>query len=389
MIISSQQELEDACKAISVANEIAIDTEFFNQTDYSYFHKLSTIQIAWLDESSALKSILIDVMSDKITNYSSIKKIFTNQKILKIIHSAKNDLGVIYGFFGVKIINIFDTQIAFCMCGNVKTMPSYGLLVEMFLEKEVEKSQQMAKWQKRPLTNEMIKYAINDVVYLIDLKNILYKKLVEIGNNGYFSSEMEIISRSFNEKKFSIYKKNKIDFDLSNLEKSRLAKVLEYRQNIAAELNLKPDILISNAEIVEISRMPYSSLQKNKSHFNAIEGYIENTQQDDWCEINPVFNNNAISRDLLKKNQKILNTKLNDVSKKLKISKFLIISTDDFKALCLMISANYDPRKDLPRYFTGWRFDVFGSKILSYIEDTLVGDSDQKIDFLPASIALE
>jgi ribonuclease D len=384
MIISSQQELEDVCKAISFANEIAIDTEFFNQTDCSYFHKLSTIQIAWHDECGSLKLLLIDVISKKITNYSSLKKILINPKILKIIHSAKNDLGVIYGFFGVKIVNIFDTQIAFCMYNNLKTIPSYGFLVNMFFGIAIEKSQQNAKWHQRPLTQEMVNYAINDVVYLIDLKNILMEKLIQSGNYGYFESEMLLISSGFNEKKFSIYKKNKTDSELSNLEKSRLAKLLEYRQNIASELNLKSDILASNNEIVEISGMPYSVLKKNKSNISVFDSYIEATEKHEWCQINPVFNVSNIPKDLIKKNQKYLSFTLNDIAKKSKISRFLVISTDDLNALSIMISANYDPRKELSRYFTGWRNDIFGYKVINYIDYlSQRSDKDQKIELLP------
>jgi hypothetical protein len=64
---------------------------------------------------------------------------------------------------------VFDTYLAARLVG----LKEVGLasLVKEFFGIELPKSSQKANWARRPLTQTMIEYAINDTLYLIELAN--------------------------------------------------------------------------------------------------------------------------------------------------------------------------------------------------------------------------
>jgi len=79
---------------------------------------------------------------------------------------------------------VFDTQIAAQLSGSTK----FGLaaLLEEHFGIVLEKEAQRADWGKRPLTDEMIEYAINDVWYLLPLADILLERLDALGRRDWF-----------------------------------------------------------------------------------------------------------------------------------------------------------------------------------------------------------
>jgi len=79
---------------------------------------------------------------------------------------------------------IFDTQIAARLVGAKRF--SYGNLVEDYLGVELDKTHQKADWAQRPLTDDMVEYALNDVVYLKALAEKLVAQLEEKGRYDWF-----------------------------------------------------------------------------------------------------------------------------------------------------------------------------------------------------------
>ena len=105
------------------------------------------------------------------------KEILTHDWVL---HSARQDIEVIYQAAGAMPTSIFDTQVAAGLLGYPAQMGYAGLVKELF-DVEIHKSHTRADWSKRPLRDEYLEYAAEDVEYLLPACQILTERLEEHG----------------------------------------------------------------------------------------------------------------------------------------------------------------------------------------------------------------
>ena len=105
------------------------------------------------------------------------------------MHGADYDMHMLKENLGMIPPAVFDTQIGARLLGVRKF--GYGNLVEHYMGVELEKTSQKADWAKRPLTPVMEEYALNDVVYLLPMADIIVSKLKEKGRYDWFLQSCE------------------------------------------------------------------------------------------------------------------------------------------------------------------------------------------------------
>lgn len=105
------------------------------------------------------------------------------------MHGADYDIVMLRRDLDVVPPQIWDTQIAARLLG-VKQF-GYANLVEHFVGVELSKASQKADWSKRPLTEKMAEYAINDVRYLKPMVDIMLKDLRDKGRYEWFVESCE------------------------------------------------------------------------------------------------------------------------------------------------------------------------------------------------------
>ena len=92
ILIDSDKKLNKLLSKLEECREIGLDTEFIRESTYRPI--LALIQISLPNG----EIYLID--PQKIIDIQAIINIITNPNILKIIHSAKQDLEALYSFTG-------------------------------------------------------------------------------------------------------------------------------------------------------------------------------------------------------------------------------------------------------------------------------------------------
>ena len=97
-----------------------------------------------------------------------------------VVHSARQDLEVIYQLAGKMPAQIFDTQVAAAFLGFQPQIGYAGLVKELF-GVELDKSHTRANWSKRPIADELLRYAAEDVQYLLPACEELTNRLEEAG----------------------------------------------------------------------------------------------------------------------------------------------------------------------------------------------------------------
>ena len=153
--------------------QIGIDTEFMRER--TYFAQLCLTQIATENETWCVDP-LAGHAQDAFWN-----EILTHDWVL---HSARQDIEVIYQTAGSMPTSIFDTQIAAGLLGFPAQMGYAGLVKDLF-DVEIHKSHTRADWSRRPLRAEYLDYAAEDVEYLLPAYEILADRLEKKGRLGW------------------------------------------------------------------------------------------------------------------------------------------------------------------------------------------------------------
>ncbi len=167
IFINNQSNFDEIYKTLSHEKILYMDTEFHRRRTYHAI--LSIIQI-----STPNQKIVIDALA-KIDLFA-LKNILINPDILKVFHSPDQDFEILLKLFAVLPKNIFDTQIAANVCGMDDGM-GYSRLCKAILNIDIDKSLQKANWLERPLSQELLEYAIRDTEFLIPLHRILSETL--------------------------------------------------------------------------------------------------------------------------------------------------------------------------------------------------------------------
>jgi len=112
------------------------------------------------------------------TNASNLKQLLEAKQIEKIFHFARFDLATLQHHLGIHVAPIFCTKIASKLVRTYTNRHSLKELVQELELVELDKSAQSSDWGNAAnLSEEQLRYAANDVRYLISLRQKLTEML--------------------------------------------------------------------------------------------------------------------------------------------------------------------------------------------------------------------
>jgi ribonuclease D len=166
--IDSDNEFERFYNTLKSEKIIAVDLEADSM--HHFKEKVCLIQIAGAETACVLDPLKID-------DFSKLKMLLEDEKIEKVFHGSDFDIRSLDREYKIRVNNLFDTEIACKFLGTQER--GLAALLKKFFNVEQDKKFQKKDWSQRPLPDEMISYSIVDVLYLIELAEILKQKLKE------------------------------------------------------------------------------------------------------------------------------------------------------------------------------------------------------------------
>jgi len=182
--IDTASDLARVCEQLANQPYLAVDTEFVREK--TYYPVLCLIQIA-----SAQQCVCIDPLA--ITDLSPLAELLLNNDTIKVFHAARQDLEVLNQIFGKIPAPIFDTQIAATLLGLGDQL-SYANLVKHFLDVQLAKGHARTDWERRPLSNEQLEYAADDVRYLVAMYPLMVQSLTQQGRLAWLDEDFETLT---------------------------------------------------------------------------------------------------------------------------------------------------------------------------------------------------
>ena len=177
-LIGESDTLASVLPALGPHPRIAIDTEA--DSLHCYFEKLCLIQISVPG---------CDLLIDPLAGFPLEPLFAALEGKELVIHGADYDLRLLrrVGYAGPA--GVFDTMIAARLCGI--TQFSLAALLKRYFSLEVTKASQKANWARRPLSPQMIDYAIMDTHHLLEIAGFLEAELRQIGRSEWFAQSCE------------------------------------------------------------------------------------------------------------------------------------------------------------------------------------------------------
>ena len=173
----------------SFKGDITIDTETLGLNI-----KRDRLCLIQLRNESNKKVYLIKFDKDiSPANSKNIKSLLEDKSLTKIFHYARFDMAVLKENLNIKVRNVFCTKIASKLTRTYSSKHGLKDLVKEILNIELDKTEQTSDWSQKKLTKQQIQYAMNDVIYLSDLKKNLEAKLLEAKRLKTFKSIMNFL----------------------------------------------------------------------------------------------------------------------------------------------------------------------------------------------------
>tara|TARA_A100001015_G_C15008028_1_gene721695 strand:+ start:1257 stop:1901 length:645 start_codon:yes stop_codon:yes gene_type:complete len=159
----------DIADNINFGDIVAIDTE---TTGLSLVRdRICLIQIC--TENKECHVVKFDkALKDNIPP-PNLAKFLNDEKIEKIFHYARFDLSMIKKSYNIICKKVFCTKIASKLVRTYTDRHGYKEICKEMLDVDISKTQQSSDWASNNLTDNQIKYAISDVLYLHELRNKL------------------------------------------------------------------------------------------------------------------------------------------------------------------------------------------------------------------------
>ncbi|KQU27910.1 ribonuclease D [Methylobacterium sp. Leaf94] len=185
-LIATTADLAEACTRLSAHPFVTVDTEFMRET--TYYPKLCLIQMAAPDGTG----VLVDPLSPDI-DLAPFFALMADEGVVKVFHSARQDLEIIWLLGGLLPQPFFDTQVAAMVCGYGDSV-SYEQLVNDVAKAKIDKSSRFTDWSRRPLSDAQLSYALSDVTHLVKVYEVLAGQLLSTDRGEWLDEEMSVLT---------------------------------------------------------------------------------------------------------------------------------------------------------------------------------------------------
>ncbi|TQV82977.1 ribonuclease D [Aliikangiella coralliicola] len=353
--LEDSEEFAAASERWSDSEYLAIDTEFERRT--TYYPRLALLQI--YDGESVY---LIDPF--KVECPDSFRKICADSKVTKIMHSAKEDLEVLFTCWQCEFSALFDTQVAYAFLEGEISL-GYANLVNSLCHKTLSKEETQSDWTQRPLTPTQESYAVNDVLYLPEIFELLSQKISQQKFYQYFVAECDEMCAQV---------KDLIDFEqdyrlakeanrLNGMQLVLFKQLFQWREQTGQHDNRTRNHILKDQQMVQVAiNKPESKRQLNnikdihprtlRLYGDRIIELIKNFKGSSHSALDPVINPREINT--LKPLKKALETEVKKLAAQVGLETNVVAS----KRAVGKIATAYLTGEPFPKIWQGWRGDM-------------------------------
>lgn len=227
---------------------VGLDTEFIRER--TYWPQLALVQLA-----IGTDILLVDPLVPGMC--AALAPLLTDPGVLKIMHSASEDLVAFNRACGVVPAPLFDTQIAAGLAGIGAGM-GYQRLVQDRLGVSLAKGETRSDWLRRPLSPAQLEYAADDVLHLDALFRDLSDRLETLQRRAWLDEDAaRLLAQAANDggERWPHLSLRSAQF-LDAAGQRRLLRLLRWRDAYARDSDRPRNWILDNEFAVTLARTP-------------------------------------------------------------------------------------------------------------------------------------
>lgn len=248
-LIATEAELAACCEQLAACEHIGFDTEFVGED--SFHPHLCLIQVAMPHALCLIDPFTVGALD-------VFWKIITDPAREIVVHAGREEVRMCNLWSGRGPGKIFDVQIAAGLTGLSYPM-SHAALISEVLGEQLIKGETLTEWRERPLTPSQIRYAFDDVRYLVPAREKLHARLQELERVPWADEEFarlrEHLPASTSADGYSErWRKLRGLGGLSRRQLAIVREVFSWRETLAAHENRPPRVLLRDDLVIEVAR---------------------------------------------------------------------------------------------------------------------------------------
>lgn len=256
LTITTPAQLDELCEQMTGADRIGFDTEFVSEDTFR--PQLCLVQVI-VGETLAV----IDPL--EVPDLNRFWEVLADGSHVTLVHAAREEVNFSLTAIGRPPANIFDTQLAAAFCSN-EYPAAYSSVVNRFLNVKLAKGEQRTDWRRRPLSDEQIDYALEDVRHLFPLHDRMREMIEERGRTEWHKQETndfiaEVIAARDRER----WRKVSGSGNLGPRNLAIVRELWRWRQKQAEKRDLPPRRILRDDLIVELAKRKTDNPEKMRA----------------------------------------------------------------------------------------------------------------------------
>lgn len=256
-LVRTDEQLRDLIADAHEAGRMGMDTEFLREKTYRA--KLCLVQVSVRDAI-----YLVDPL-ERI-DLKPLAEVVGDPDVQTVVHAGQQDFELLHERFGYIPKNVLDVQVVAGFVGLTASL-AYGALVSTLLDVRLQKGEAYSDWCRRPLTRSQLRYAADDVRWLLPLVDVLEERLDAMGRREWVREEMNGYEDpdSYGVDVDQIWRRVPGRGTLSPRQVGVLREVARWREETASERDIPRGWVVKDPTLVEIARRAPDSVQALKA----------------------------------------------------------------------------------------------------------------------------
>ena len=253
-LITNQSEFDQLCERIVASGQVAFDTEFVSE---SYYRPcLCLLQFGFADEIVAVDPLLV---SDLFKWW----EIMIDNETTVIVHGSREEVRFCQFATNQRPRKLVDVQIAEGLRSRGFPL-SHSNLVQRVLNKSVKHGKETrTDWERRPLTENQVRYALDDVRYLNAIWDKQQRSLKKLKRLEWVEAEFErFIDDVFAEEDRDGWVKLSGFSRLSRRDMATAQTLFQWRDQVASERNRPARRILRDDLLVDVAKRQPKSLKE-------------------------------------------------------------------------------------------------------------------------------
>jgi ribonuclease D len=360
--VDQASQLAPLIEHLSTQPVVGFDTEFISEGRYE--PALCLVQLSTPDGIWIVDPIAIQDLSD-------LWKVLASRELVTV--AARQEIKFCEKGAGVPPVSVLDLQVAAGLLGFGFPL-SHTNLVLRILNIKVHGGESFTDWRKRPLTAVQLKYAADDVRYLLQIREKLLRRAEKMGRVDWIRGECARMVTDVlrEEERWRVSGSSR----LNRRQLAALREVWRWRDRAARKSNIPVGRVLSDAMLIEVAKRSPASVEDLFAIRGLDRKLFRNSEAD---VVGAVKKAQELPEDKLPSNerredppqvavvQKLLSVAANGLAAEYDVDPALLATTSDLQDLVRWFLEG-ETVGDEPDAIVGWRGEILREPLLGFLE---------------------